>query len=48
MNKDNCALKLVDEIIPILYMFGTHRAYHQERPIVSIQPLLSVILKTDE
>ena len=27
-----------------LYMFRTHRARHQERQIVSIQPLLAVIL----
>jgi len=27
-----------------LYMFRAHRAYHQERQIVSIQPLVTVIL----
>ena len=27
-----------------LYMFQAHRAHHQERQIVSIQPLLTVIL----
>jgi len=27
-----------------LYMFRAHRAHHQERQIVSIQPLLAVIL----
>ena len=26
------------------YMFRTHRAYHQERQIVSIQPLVTVFL----
>ena len=26
------------------YTFRTHRAYHQERQIVSIQPLVTVIL----
>ena len=28
----------------ILYMFRAHRAHHQERQIVSIQPLVTVIL----
>ena len=28
----------------ILYMFGSNRAHHQERQIVSIQPLVTVIL----
>ena len=27
-----------------LYMFRAHRAHHQERQIVSIQPLVTVIL----
>ena len=27
-----------------LYMFREHRAYHQERQIVSIQPLVTVCL----
>jgi len=27
-----------------LYMFGAHRAYHQEGQIVSIQPLVAVTL----
>ena len=27
-----------------LYMFRAHRVYHQERQIVSIQPLVTVIL----
>jgi hypothetical protein len=27
-----------------LYMFRAHRAYHQEREIVSIQPLVTVTL----
>jgi len=27
-----------------LYMFRAHRAYHQERQIVSIQPLVTVTL----
>jgi len=27
-----------------LYMFRTHRAHHQEKQIVSIQPLVFVIL----
>ena len=27
-----------------LYMFRTHRAHHQERQIVSIQPLAAVTL----
>ena len=27
-----------------LYMFQAHRAHHQERQIVSIQPLVTVIL----
>ena len=52
MNKENCALKLVDEIILsmylslflTLYMFRVHRAHHQERQIVSIQPLETVTL----
>ena len=29
-------------------MFGAHRAHHQERKIVSIQPLVTVILKIGE
>ena len=29
-----------------LYMFRGHRAHHQERQIVSIQPLVTVILFT--
>jgi len=28
-----------------LYMFRAHRAHHQERQIVSIQPLVAVTLK---
>ena len=28
-----------------LYMFRAHSAHHQERQIVSIQPLVTVILK---
>jgi len=31
-----------------LYMFQAHRAHYQERQIVSIQPLVTVILKTGE
>jgi len=32
----------------ILYMFRACRADHQERQILSIQPLVTVILKIDE
>jgi hypothetical protein len=28
-----------------LYMFRSHRAHHQERQIVSIEPVVGVILK---
>jgi hypothetical protein len=31
-----------------LYMFRAHRAHHQERQIVSIQPLVTVTLKIGE
>ena len=31
-----------------LYMFRAHRAHNQERQIVSIQPLVTVILKIGE
>jgi len=31
-----------------LYMFRAHRAHHQERQIVSIQPLVIVALKIGE
>ena len=31
-----------------LYMFRARRAHHQEGQIVSIQPLVTVILKTGE
>ena len=61
-NKENCALKFVDEIILYydarskkhqilfitLYMFRARRAHHQKRQIVSIQPLVTVILKICE
>ena len=47
----NCALKLAEEIILsvclfiTLYMFQAHSAHHQEREIVSIQPLVTIILR---
>jgi len=31
-------------ILLTLYMFGAYRAHHQERQIVSIQPLVAVTL----
>ena len=31
-----------------LYMFRAHRAHHQERQIVSVQPLVTVTLKIGE
>jgi len=31
-----------------LYMFQGHRAHHQEREIVSVQPLVTVNLKIGE
>ena len=31
-----------------LYMFRAHHAHHQERQIVSIEPLVAVILKIGE
>ena len=47
-----CALKLVPKKIPsmylflflTLYIFRAHRAHHQERQIVSTQPLVTVTL----